>query len=328
MFSGSLLHLEVVATTLEVMLRNFIRNPGRFFYKRAIPRYLYKAGTSALLFRHRRKTNELTSLLPPVHSALRIPRERGFTVLMAPLAEEALLTQRVVAASQTLIQQRACSLAKGKTYLKHVASGAEMLNVQAMREFALHPSLIGAVADYLGELPILASIKLLHSSAVETGFDGSQLYHCDHDDLEQVKVFLHVSDVDQDSGPLTVLPANISQEIRRSLGYEFGGKSGHVPDDVIRNEVVRTNEVQVIGPPGTLALVDTTRVFHFGSRVATRDRYIFYLQFLSRSNFLFNPLIPLLPARIASKLSQPPYVHSLGTDLSRTQRCVLTGLAT
>jgi len=169
----------------------------------------------------------------------------------------------------------------------------------------------------------LGSVKLLSSVPDYETASGSQLYHCDHDDTRQVKLFLHVSDVDRESGPLHLIPAELSSEIKGHLNYRYGGNQGHVSDKEIFGEIAKDREVAILGKRGTFSLVDTSRCFHFGSRDMKKQRLVFYVQYLSPSNFLHNPFGNYMPKYFAKKLPRSLYADILLDDLNDVQKAVL-----
>jgi hypothetical protein len=88
-------------------------------------------------------------------------------------------------------------------------------------------------------------------------------FHLDPEDTHSFKVFLHLTDVDEGCGPLHALPASLSATVLEAVDYR--GVT-YVDDERIAALVGWDSVVQVTGPPGTVALADTTRCLHFGGR--------------------------------------------------------------
>jgi hypothetical protein len=80
--------------------------------------------------------------------------------------------------------------------------------------FALRPDIVASAAHYLGVVPILQFANVMYSSHVAAEPSKSQLYHCDSDEAEQIRVFVLCEEVTAASGPLTFVPAAQSQEGR------------------------------------------------------------------------------------------------------------------
>ena len=125
--------------------------------------------------------------------------------------------------------------------------------------------MLSSVSRYLGVVPLLTTIAVFHSDTVAGDPTSSQLYHCDGDDVTQVKIFVYCTDVDVPSGPLTLLDAATTREVQRRTGYRYRHR---LSDDQVRAAVGAPREHVILGPTGTTVFVDTSRCFHFGSRVA------------------------------------------------------------
>jgi hypothetical protein len=154
---------------------------------------------------------------------------------------------------------------------------------------ALHPDIIATVSRYLRMVPILQFVSVYFSSESGAGFSKSQLYHCDSDDVEQVKVWVLCDEVTPETGPLTLLPAAESDLVKKTIGYRYDTA---VTDDQV-SEVLgsRKAEHQFVGPPGTVGFIDTSRCLHFGSRFTnpTMTRLIVMLQYVTPLAFILPP---------------------------------------
>ena len=306
-----------------------IKNPGKTFSKTERERAMYKMLMGGVLLPRRVSRKSLARELPPVPKGLELPREEGFLTIgpekVAQYPSVNLSVQKVLGRCRKLMESGHQSVEKSKSYLREVTSKQDLKKYPEFLELALHPEILAVATQYLGELPVLAGVKFLHSVPGET-LQGSQLYHCDHDDVRQMKIFVHVSDVDEASGPLTIINANASQKLRKKLNYSYGGYDGHVDDDLIRAEAEKAGEKVLTGPPGTMTLIDTSQVFHFGSRVSTKDRYVMSFQYVTLTSFIYHPLMQLLPFKMVSGHYRTyPYGDLASGALSPVQRAVLTG---
>jgi hypothetical protein len=112
---------------------------------------------------------------------------------------------------------------------------------------------------------------------------GSQLFHFDGEDDRQIKVFVLLSDVeDERDGPLTFLPAAASREAVRKLGGRPVGpvgsymRAGPYSDEEVRRVVDPADLVTMTGKRGRILLLDTSTTLHQGSRVHHgRERTVF-----------------------------------------------------
>jgi len=158
----------------------------------------------------------------------------------------------------------------------------EDLNLQSpLMKLALHPSIVGAVSKYIGMLPVLTQVQLWYSPNTYVEAGGSQFFHLDHADVRQGKIFLFVEDINEDCGPFTVISAAHSQKVCDAINYRLCNESIRVDDEIIYETIGESNVHPVVGEAGTMALVDTCRCFHLGSRKASKPRTIIVIQYLS-----------------------------------------------
>ena len=158
---------------------------------------------------------------------------------------------------------------------------------------ARHPALLKLIGRYLEGLPILYRINLLDSANEALQPDSSQFFHVDPEDFRQLKVFMLVEDVDADSGPLHLLRVDASDEVRLARGH----RHGRVPDAEVLKLTPPEALIACTGPSGTLAIGDTSRCFHFGSRPGGRRRHVVMLQYLTA----FASVFPLDASTASSK---------------------------
>jgi hypothetical protein len=164
------------------------------------------------------------------------------------------------------------SSTKHKGYLIELLTDDDLVRYPRLVDFCLSPPVIDAVTSYLGTLPVLRRVGLWLSFAAPA--DGaSRLFHLDPEDFTQVRMFVNIIDIEKKQGPLTFLSAEVSgrvlaqlrrddlasgvrkPELRRWTDQEILGRAGSSPC------------VELVGPAGSGAFVDTSRCAHFGSRM-------------------------------------------------------------
>jgi hypothetical protein len=156
-----------------------------------------------------------------------------------------------------------------------------------LARLALNPAVVATAATHLGMVPLLAGVTVLRSPYVAGLPNGSQLFHSDWEDVTQLKLFVHCSDVSSDNGPLTAVRATASDRAKQAMHYCYGGSGFRRGDEEVL-ALVEPDEVRAFeGPSGTAVFVDTSRCLHFGSRVSAgaSDRLVVQLQFLRPSAF-------------------------------------------
>jgi hypothetical protein len=215
-----------------------------------------------------------------------VPRARGFSIFEPDRFAE--VPQIVADARASLARSERSGLpatSSRKRFLVPVQDPATITLDSAVMRFALREDVLNAVSRYLGVIPFLSTISVLFSDVVKGAPTSSQLHHCDGDDVTQVKVFVYCSDVNPGSGPLTLLPADDSERVRRAVRYHYRQR---LTDQQVAEVVGAGREVPVLGPSGTAVFVDTSKCFHYGSRVAVEapPRLVTMIQYQTPFSFM------------------------------------------
>jgi hypothetical protein len=161
--------------------------------------------------------------------------------------------------------------------------------------FGLHPSILKAAGEYLGMLPILTGVYLLYSPNKGAFKKSSQLFHLDMHDRRCMKIFVYINDVNENCGPLTAIPGNLSEKIEKKLHYKdryvltSGDLTSRVEDPTIEAIVPKDKFVTFTGKPGSALFVDTDRCFHYGSRMASKPRIALQYYYETPFGFGFPP---------------------------------------
>ncbi len=221
-------------------------------------------------------------LKPTVKANFSIDKSGGYTI--EDLNKNPLAVNAISAASTLLESINWQTKKSQKSFLLSYRVHPDEEHAEAIYRFALSPSLVIAVADYLGTLPILSSVSLLYSPNTE--FAGrSQLFHFDGHELKQVKCFVMLDEITEDSGPFHFIPAQYTdKKFRRAIKRLTGQRclqSLKYPDEIIYQAVARDTVVRCTGTRGTVSIVDTARCMHYGSRPGTRPRKILALLYVT-----------------------------------------------
>lgn len=135
---------------------------------------------------------------------------------------------------------------------------------------ANHPMVLRVAAEYLGCKPTLSSIGIRWSYPTPHPATDVQRFHRDLDDWRTVKLFIYLTDVDQESGPHT---------------YVAG--SHRVPSPVFARSYSQAELIDqygtsslrsILGPRGTSFLADVYGI-HCGMVPVNRPRLILQIQY-------------------------------------------------
>ena len=155
-------------------------------------------------------------------------------------------------------------------------------------KFVTNKYLIEIVSRYLNCVPILTNLSLWYSPNDKIFENSSQEYHLDHEDYKQVKGFLFINDIDEQTGPLSIINTLQSNEIQKSINYKMTKKTKRVNDEIIGDLIRKNINIQenvITGKSGDLLLCDTSSCFHYGSRLGTKARYILAFQYITPFGF-------------------------------------------
>jgi hypothetical protein len=151
----------------------------------------------------------------------------------------------------------------------------DLLAHPELLEMALQEDVLRAVGWYLRQVPRLYSVEIWWSPPNQT-VKGSQLFHYDHRDTRQAKLFINLNDVGAESGPLHFLSADQAARFNRMVGYS----QDRITDEQVYS-VVSPNEVKTTaGPAGSGFIVDTARCLHYGSRGNKLGRLVFMANYV------------------------------------------------
>jgi hypothetical protein len=179
-----------------------------------------------------------------------------------------------------------------KHFLLSLLRGDEFLAYPELIRFMVSRPILDVVSEYLGAVPLLAGAALWWSPKNDTAH-RSQLYHYDGEDASQVKVVFNLFDTEPEHGPFTLLPADQCEPFRAALASRE-----RVTDEKVEAQIGKGKAIQLVGPAGSGAFVDTSRCLHYGSRGNREDRFVLIFQFLrfecpTESTFRFGATLDL-----------------------------------
>ena len=226
-----------------------------------------------------------------------IPKDRGYALIgldTLPGAKAAL------AAAQQVIEDRRKEGARAKKNNPFIQCERpeDLARYPELVEFAMSDALLHMVTDYYGLVPQVKEIGMWLTPPQTHQF-SSQLYHLDKPEGQLVKLFMNVIDHDVSSGPLTLLPADVSNRVRRATNYEavYYREDGRITDEAVFSYCSPQDQVVLGGAKGTGVIADTSACFHFGSRTSKGERRMLTVSFLlpHKAPDRRSPLFVLVP---------------------------------
>jgi len=173
-----------------------------------------------------------------------------------------------------------------KTYLVELLGPRPVLDPESsFVRFALAPEILNVANRYFGLLTKLRSFNVWLNFATSAPPRNSQLWHRDPEDRYILKMFVYLSDVDDESGPFFYAPGTHAYGHVRKQPDSFGelGTTARRSDDAQMAAVVpKERWIRAIGPKGTIVFADT-RGYHKGGWTRTKDRLAYNCMFTSQA---------------------------------------------
>lgn len=136
-------------------------------------------------------------------------------------------------------------------------------------ELMNRPDILGMAAAYLGCVPTISGLRI-DWSYPGNGAGYVQQFHRDYDDWRFLKLFMYLTDVDDDSGP---------HEYVAGSHRGFGQLRATLYDpESLRKRYGAESLVRVHGPRGTLFMVDTWGI-HKGNVPVSGPRMLLQIQY-------------------------------------------------
>ena len=186
-------------------------------------------------------------------------------------------------------------------------SGAEFHDHPELLRFMVSEPIVRMTARYLGTVPVIEGAALWWTPPNDS-MASSQMVHIDELAPRQVKVFLNCLPTTTENGPLHMIPADVSDALRRRGGH----RRGRLDDRWLEEPRQKGQLHLATGDTGSGLVFDSSRCLHFGSRGNRSDRLVLAFHFL-----------PLdAPTETRYRIGPCP---ALGTDpeLSELQRMAL-----
>jgi hypothetical protein len=183
-----------------------------------------------------------------------------------------------------------------KAYLRPILERQDLEAHPEIVGYALNSSLLAAAARYLGVPPSLRSVQFFYTPQNESEI-GSQMFHFDHIGERQLKMFVYLTPVSEDTGPFVFAPANLSAKVLERTGEALA--EAHLrrfSDEEVAAVVDASELVMLTGPAGAGGLVDTTRCLHYGGRARSGERHMMIIQYARPGDIVAQaPVPPVYP---------------------------------
>jgi len=159
-----------------------------------------------------------------------------------------------------------------------IQSQRDILTIEEVQQIACDPFILNIAKNYLNCNPILIQTNLWISK--DGSQDQSNLFHQDYDDVNFLKIFIYLNDVNEDNGPHCYVKGSLKNMITPN-NYE---PSQRLSDEYIY-ENYKENVIKICGNKGTMIIEDTNG-FHKGTILKSGIRYMLQLEYGCSTKFL------------------------------------------
>ncbi|MSR86553.1 hypothetical protein EXS70_00030 [Candidatus Peribacteria bacterium] len=223
------------------------------------------ANFQSYLERRKGAQEKINALPPEQKQRWQVLEKEGFAPANADV-DSGLLTQLCAS-----LRERAKNVSysteagKGKNFWKQLETEADRESNSLLVKMAMQPAVLNMASAYLGEVPYLAAVEIYLSHGTEnTGWQESQLWHCDYDDRKMIKLFIYCTDVnDEKDGEFTYIPKDLSKNVKNNFFPK------RITDESMFEQVEKSKVQRVSGKAETAFYIDTRSCYHLGSRLAT-----------------------------------------------------------
>ncbi len=207
------------------------------------------------------------------HSQIDVPRDQAFAVVKPEMIPEFQdLAEYLRASFKTMKKPE-----EPRNGINPLLITEDLLEIDVAKRFIFSDAIIGAATKYIGSIPLLSDAAFWWTP-VNEGYRGAQMFHIDGiPDIRTLRFLINVNDVGPENGPPTLIPRPATVQVIDNLGY----LGGPVLDRDIEEVISPADFVASTGPSGSGVALDTTNVFHFGSRARQKERLVFSMTFVS-----------------------------------------------
>ncbi len=150
-------------------------------------------------------------------------------------------------------------------------------------KYVTDASMLRIIARYLKSYPWLYSCDLWISNENENKTGTSQNFHMDWEDRKIVKVLFFLGDIDNETGPLSLIDAENTKKVINDLksSYKKNIVSQRLSDEIVFNTVGEDKLFKAVGKKDDIFMVDTCNVLHYGSRKSSKPRLMLSCMYAS-----------------------------------------------
>ena len=144
-------------------------------------------------------------------------------------------------------------------------------------KFATSEKMISTAAKYLGVFPVLAKMTVYHNIP-RPGSDvrGAMNWHKDDFGFKSLDLFLNITDIDENNGPLYALKRKeklgVFSRSHNEIKNAMPGEQGKISINSFEHNIASDDIIALKGPKGIGLFIDSFTAYHRGGHCKTKDR--------------------------------------------------------
>ncbi|WP_051398072.1 hypothetical protein [Runella limosa] len=154
----------------------------------------------------------------------------------------------------------------------HVGSIKNIISIPEVIEIANNPQILNIVAAYLGCKPTIDNVQAWWSFPGNDKAEEAENYHRDNDAIRFVKLFIYLTDVDEESGP--------HKYIEQSHCSNILNQKSRMDDDLVEN-TYGNDKVKVFTGAKGLSFLEDTWGIHKGQLPKSKLRLLLQIRYTS-----------------------------------------------
>ncbi len=157
-------------------------------------------------------------------------------------------------------------------------------------KFAINHKIYLSASKYLGVLPVIAKINVVHNIENKSKTPrASMLWHKDDFGYKSLDLFLAISDINEENGPLEFVkkknPLGIFYKIKSNLDDQKAGQRNKIQNSQF-SKYFKDNDIdRLIGKSGTGLLIDSFSVYHRGGNCNSTNRLILRISYQTPDSY-------------------------------------------
>ena len=172
-----------------------------------------------------------------------------------------------------------------KTYSVNLYDYLDEKTKEKIINFAKSEKIISSAAKHLKIFPILSRIKLNYNIKNINENRGAMLWHRDGFGFKSFDIFISITDIHKDNGPLFISKENSELGVfYRFLGEKKNakpGEGGKIENNSPTSQKLYQNSDSNIGKYGIATMIDSFSIYHAGGNCKNNDRIMLRISYQS-----------------------------------------------